>query len=47
MMDARAVNRLFLSKKPRIPVVAAQDVKVFFMAAYQSLNLANRAIIHF
>ena len=48
MMDAAAINRLFLSKRPRIPViVTAQVVKIFFISADQSMNLAKGAIIRF
>jgi hypothetical protein len=45
MMDAVAVNRLFLSKKPRIPVIAvAQVFKIFFISADQAMNFAIGAI---
>jgi len=46
MKDAAAINRLFLSKKPRIWVVAvAQVFKIFFISADQFNNFAKGAII--
>ena len=46
MMDAAAINRLFLSKKPRIPVVVtAQLAKIFFISADQSINSAKGTIM--